>query len=314
MATIHDVAKKSGYSVSTVSRVLNSKNHVSDSARQQIEAAIQALDYVPNEIARDLSHGKNNTIGVILPHTQHPYFTEILNGVIDKAFATRYRVVILPSEYDETIEVEYLEQLRRKAFDAIIFTSRGISLEKLAEYTKYGPIVCCENPQRSDLLAVYSNRRPAYIEAFLWLKNQGITNITILLSREYESSATSQVVLDTYFEVFDAYPESSKIISGVTTYEDGVRVGKERLVNDESIECIFANVDNVAAGVRSVYLKNGQKVPLLLGQENQLSGQLLNISTIDHHLKAIGHRCFDVATQTTDQKQFAFQSKFILRE
>lgn len=314
MTTIHDVAKKSGYSVSTVSRVLNSKNHVSDSARQQIEAAIRALDYVPNEIARDLSHGKNHTIGLILPHTQHPYFTEILNGVIDRAFATKYRVVILPSEYDEAIEIEYLEQLRRKAFDAIIFTSRGISLDKLAEYTKYGPIVCCENPQRSDLLAVYSNRRPAYIEAFSWLKNQGIEKIIILLSREYEASATSQVVLDTYCEVFGAYPDSSEVISGITTYEDGVRVGEERLVQDGTIECIFANVDNVAAGVQSVYLKKGQEVPLLLGQENQLSGQLLNIPTIDHHLKAIGHRCFDVATQITNQKQFVFQSKFILRK
>jgi len=49
MTTIHDVAKRSGYSVSTVSRVLNQKKHVSKEARQAIESAIQALDYVPND-------------------------------------------------------------------------------------------------------------------------------------------------------------------------------------------------------------------------------------------------------------------------
>lgn len=315
MATIHDVARKSGYSVSTVSRVLNQKNHVSEQARQAIELAIEALDYVPNDIARDLSNGKNYNIGVVLPHTKHPYFREIVNGIIDRAFSTMYRIVILPSEYDEKIEVEYLEQLRRKAFDALIFTSRGITLDKLAQYSKYGPIVCCEDPKRADLLAVYSNRRPAYYEAFQWIQSKEMRQVAILLSRDYQSSVTSQITLDTYKEVFGVYPKKEYLMTDITTYEDGLRAGKELLSRGLVIDCVFVNVDDVAAGIRQSFLEASVRVPLLVGQENQLSGRLLNLSTIDHHLREMGHLAFDIATKTSiEQQQIQLNSKFILRE
>ncbi|MHC5267937.1 LacI family DNA-binding transcriptional regulator [Enterococcus sp. LJL98] len=314
MVTIHDVARKSGYSVSTVSRVLNQKNHVSKQAQQAIEQVIEELNFVPNKIARDLSRGKNGNIGVVLPHTKHPYFREIVNGIIDCAFSTKYRIVILPSEYDEEIEVEYLEQLRRKAVDALIFTSRGITLEKIAEYSQFGPIVCCEDPKRKDLFAVYSNRQPAYREAFYWLKEKGMKRIGILLSRDYHSSVTSQITLDTFREVFGYYPEKEDIILNSTTYEDGLRVGKELLNRKQPLDCLFVNVDDIAAGVREQFLTAGASVPLIVGQENQLSGKLLNFSTIDHHLREIGHQAFAMVIDPSKQKQVRLDSKFILRE
>lgn len=63
MPTIRDIARKSGYSVSTVSRVLNQQKYVSDAAKEAIEAVIKQLDYVPNSLARDLSFGQNKNIG-----------------------------------------------------------------------------------------------------------------------------------------------------------------------------------------------------------------------------------------------------------
>lgn len=314
MTTIHDVAKKSGYSVSTVSRVLNQKNHVSEKARQSIEKAIKSLDYVPNDIARDLSHGKNYHIGVVLPHTKHPYFTEILNGMIDRAFSTMYRIVILPSEYDEKIEIEYLEQLRRKSFDALIFTSRGITLDKLAEYTKYGPIVCCENPQRADLQAVYVNRKRAYYEAFQWLKSKEKTQIVLILSRDYQSSVTSQAVLDTYQAVFGFYPKKEQIISGITSYAHGFQVGNRLIEDYPQVDGLFTNVDDVAAGLRMAYQEKRQTSPLIIGQGNQLSSQLLHFSTIDHHLREIGHRSFEMAIESSKEQQVELDSQFMIRE
>lgn len=58
MTNIHDIARLSGYSVSTVSRVLNQKNYVSAKTRADIEAVIDKLDYVPNAVARNLSRGQ----------------------------------------------------------------------------------------------------------------------------------------------------------------------------------------------------------------------------------------------------------------
>lgn len=313
MTTIHDVAKRSGYSVSTVSRVLNQKKHVSKEARQAIESAIQALDYVPNDLARDLSQGKNFHIGIVLPHTKHPYFIEMLNGMIDCAFSTVYRLVLLPSEYDEKVEMEYLEQLRGKAFDALIFTSRGVDLDRLVDYATYGPIICSENPQRTDLQAVYLNRQEAYEEAFRWFQSKGKKDILLLLSRQYEASVTSQAVIKAYQAVFGQYPKESQIISGVTTYEEGFLLG-ERLARMASVEGIMANVDDVAAGITAAYQQAKCPPPVMVGQGNQWSSQLLHFSTIDHHLYDLGYRSLEMAIGACEQTQIELCSTFIARE
>ncbi len=74
MANIHDIARLSGFSTATVSRVINQQHYVAPSTRAAIQAVIDQLDYVPSTMAQNLSAGKTRTIGVILPHTDHPYF------------------------------------------------------------------------------------------------------------------------------------------------------------------------------------------------------------------------------------------------
>lgn len=314
MTNIHDIARKSGYSAATVSRVLNNRGYVSSIARAKIKSIIDELDYVPSNIARDLSQGKTFNIGVVLPHTKHPYFTQLLGGIILGAFSTKYRIVILPSEYDATLEIKYLEQLRAKAFDALIFTSHGISRDTLAEYTKYGPIILCEDPKRTDLQAVFSKRESAYREAFNWIKAKGINSAAVTLSRPYEISATAQKTLDTYKEIFGASPKNNLTFTDVVSYEDGMRVAKKMISQKSNVQCIFTNGDDIAAGVKEEYNKQGIQLPLLIGQENQLSSQLLNIPTIDHNFNDIGSLAFELATKKRADLVIPLESKFIIRE
>ena len=66
MATLKDVAAKSGVTVTTVSRVLNNRGYISDETRKKVYAAMKELNYQPNEIARSLSKQKSTTIGIIV--------------------------------------------------------------------------------------------------------------------------------------------------------------------------------------------------------------------------------------------------------
>ena len=126
MTSISEIAKKAGVAKSTVSRVINHHPHVSDETRQKVMDLINELDYMPNQLARDLSRGKTQKIGVVIPHTQHPYFTQLINGLLDAAKASDYQLVMMPSDYDEELELSYLKQLKMEAIDALIFTSRAI--------------------------------------------------------------------------------------------------------------------------------------------------------------------------------------------
>ncbi|MFC6177133.1 LacI family DNA-binding transcriptional regulator [Companilactobacillus huachuanensis] len=310
MTNIHDIARLSGYSVSTVSRVLNNSGYLSDTARNKIQKIIEEQDYVPNDVARDLSRGKTYNVGIVLPHTKHPYFTHLIKGIMETAFAKGYHVVLLPSLYNADIENQYLEQLRRKSYDALIFTSRGIPLKRLLKYQKYGSIICCENPGDYQIAAAYSLRSKTFTEAFSYVKNQGYHEIGILLSRPRESSTTSSLTLASYEAVYGATP---KIINtSVTTYQDGYNAMAGFQKNEKKPDFIFANGDDVAAGARQYYLDNELSVPAMMGQENQLSGNILNIPTIDHHFHEVGRKAMELAI-SGEIKMIPINSELIKR-
>lgn len=313
MTTIHDIARKSGYSISTVSRVLNNKRHVSKEARKVIQEIIDELDYVPSDIARDLSRGKTLNIGLVLPHLKHPFFSEILRGAINASFLTEYHLVILPSEYDEKRERQYLEQLKSNAFDGLIFTSHGLPLEELASYRKYGPIICCENPYEVPISAVYPERKTALENAFGWLKQQNYEHIGFFLSRDEKASSTSRENMTAYNNVFNQKPAEELIKTGITTYEDGYQAAKEWHQQNTLVDAIFSNGDDVVAGARQFYLDNQLELPFLVGQENQLSSQLINISTINYQFSEIGRQAFELILKDNEVKHIPIDSEFILR-
>lgn len=286
MTNINDIAKRSGYSVATVSRFINNNGYVSTQAKEAIQQVIDEFDYVPNAIARDLSRGKTFTIGVVVPQTLHPFFTQLLYGIMDSAFAEEYNVLVLQSHYDKKLELQYLENLHRKAYDALIFISHAVSLKTLIKYQQYGPVVCCENPGENKIAAAFVLRGAAYVEAFERIKSQGFNKIDILLSRSPKISATSKSIVQAYQQVFNHYPPAEQIYTNLFNYADGCRVAQE-IIRDTP-DFIFGNSDDITAGVRQYYLDEHVELPALMGQENQISGKLLNLTTIDHHLKQIG--------------------------
>ena len=282
MTSISDIAKKASVAKSTVSRVLNNHPHVSDKTREKVISVIAEFDYSPSQLARDLSRGKTQKIGVVIPHTRHPYFTNLINGQLDIAKETGYQLVMMPSDYNHQLEISYLEQLRNGAIDALIFTSRAISLDVIEKYAKYGRLVLLEELQKKqNLSCVFVDRFQAYIEVFKNLQDNGLKYPVLLFSRN------------------------------IDTFEDGYSI-VERLQGLSKMDAILANSDDVAAGVISCYQSLGLQTPYIIGQENQLSSQLLNISTIEHHSYELGKLSVKQALAKNNE-QIRLVSTFIKR-
>ncbi|WP_430514968.1 LacI family DNA-binding transcriptional regulator [Lactococcus lactis] len=170
MTSLSDLSKLTGYSKATISRALSGNGYVSKETRKIILDLAKELDYIPNAIAQDLSAGTTKNIGVVLPYVKHPFFGQILEGILDKSFETGYKIVILPSNYDQNLEIRYLEQLRKKAFEALIFTSREVSEQTVHKYQKYGPIILCHKPKSKKIAASYAERKIGYRNALEWLQ------------------------------------------------------------------------------------------------------------------------------------------------
>ena len=299
MTSISEIAKKAGVAKSTVSRVINHHPHVSDETRQKVMDLINELDYMPNQLARDLSRGKTQKIGVVIPHTQHPYFTQLINGLLDAAKASDYQLVMMPSDYDEELELSYLKQLKMEAIDALIFTSRAISLEIIETYAKYGRIVVCEKLQGYQLLSsAYLDRYSSFVDAFSAMKARGLANIVLLFSRNNESSATYHSALSAFHNVYGQQSTPHLVFGNIHDFNDGLHVSHQ-LIKDTHIDGVLATSDEVAAGVIKGYEDSGKKCPYIIGQEHLLVGQLLKLPTIDHKSYSLGKLAFKKALSET---------------
>lgn len=289
MTTIKDIAKLSGYSVSTVSRVLNDYPYVTAEKRKRIKQIIHDLDYTPNAKARALSNGNAKHIGVMLPYANHPYHEKLTAGIYQEAFQQGYKVTLLPTNYELDIEQRYLEELKAKTFDGLIITSKKISFERISEYTKYAPIVCCESTENFPISSVSIDREASYLAVFAQLKATGHKKIGLTVGREEYISASTRLLLKSFRSVFGSIDKET-IFRECHTFEDGICAG-HYFNKIKGITAIFSNGDDIGAGI-SQSLEN--KRIQIIGEENLLSSRLLNFSTIDHHLDVCGKKAFQL--------------------
>jgi len=134
MASIRDVAKTAGVSVSTVSHVINQTRFVSPDTQAKVNTAMQALNYKPNRLASSLRRKdkRTHTLGLLIPDSANPFFAEVLRGVEDACFYAGYNVFLCNSDNDPQKESNYIDALLGKQIDAIILVSAGTYGDSLA--------------------------------------------------------------------------------------------------------------------------------------------------------------------------------------
>lgn len=121
--TSHDVAKKAGVSVATVSRVLNDSPHVRPSVKRKVLRAVKALNYQPNRTAQRLRAKRSQVIGLIISDIQNPFFTAAVRGIEDVAYHNGYSLVLCNSDEDPEKEKLYVDVMRAEAVAGVIIAS-----------------------------------------------------------------------------------------------------------------------------------------------------------------------------------------------
>ena len=131
MATIVDVAKLAGVTPTTVSRVINNRGYISEKTRNKVNEAMDQLGYQPNEIARSLTKQKSNTIGVIVPHISHPYFSKLISNLENEAAKNGYKIILCNSKEKAEKEKQYLDMCKSNRVAGIILCSGNVESNKI---------------------------------------------------------------------------------------------------------------------------------------------------------------------------------------
>lgn len=120
MATIHDVAQKAGVSTTTVSRYLNHRIELPAGTSARIDAAIAKLQYRPNLLAKRLSTGRSEAIGLVVPEIREPFFAELASAVEDEAERHGYTIFMSSTRGDRQREIACLNQLHDRHVDGLV--------------------------------------------------------------------------------------------------------------------------------------------------------------------------------------------------
>ena len=120
MASIKDVAAAAGVSVATVSRVLNDHPSVSPDARARVLAAVDALGYRPNAVARSLRTAQTRTLGLVISDVLNPYFTELARSVEEEARALGYSVIIGNADERPDLQDHHVRTLLDRRIDGLL--------------------------------------------------------------------------------------------------------------------------------------------------------------------------------------------------
>jgi LacI family transcriptional regulator len=264
MATIRDVAHLAGVSPSTVSHVINETRYVSDETKAEVLAAMEALNYRPNAIARSLRQKKTHTIGLIVPDSSNPFFAEVGRGVEETIFAQGYSLIIGNSEGNLEKELLHINVLTEKQVDGIMFVAAGLSTAHILTLQSHNmPLVVVDREVPGvNVDVVLTNHLQGGYVATVHLIGLGHRHIGCITGpAELPSSADRVAGYKRALIEYGIDPDEELIVRGEFDSPSGYRAVKRLLALSQPPTALFACNDLMAIGALSGAIEAGYHVP-----------------------------------------------------
>ena len=262
---IVDIAEITGFSITTVSRVLNGKGEkyrISKATREKIKSVADELKYVPNEFARNLRIGKSKTIALIVPSLKNPFFAEIASVVNNEV--RKYGYITLIGDSDDQVENEKneLSHLTSRSLDGMIVVPCGEEWDHLVKVQENGlPLICIDRYfEDTSLSYVSSDNYDGAYSATKYLIEQGHTDIACIQGVRYSmpniqrvkgfTDAMKDAGIDTYTVTGDAFSE-----------QNGYLETKLLLSRGKRPSAIFAFSNMIAMGCLKALKEENVRIP-----------------------------------------------------
>lgn len=285
MVTIKDVSKRSGYSITTVSKALNNYSDISESTKKKILDLCEEMGYVPNLSARSLITQKSYTIGIIFEEVtgvglQHPLFSKILESFKNVVEGQGYDIMFLSNQMGNT-NGSYLEHSKRKQVEGIlVLTCDHASDEMAALYNSTLPTIVIDY-EREGVSNITSNNVQGVEQAVKFLQDLGHKKIANIYGGDYlyighlRKQAFERAMSKYDLEIKDEYQVSGEFFSKENGYEAMTKI----LSLDNPPTAIFAASDMLAIGAIQAIKEAGKSVPedfSIIGFDGIDVGQLIS--------------------------------------
>ena len=295
--TIYEVAKRAEVAISTVSRVLNGSENVSEVTKEKVEKAINDLNFRPQVNARKLASKEPQMLAIAVPSFTTPYFNEVLKGVKDEIKKMDLDIIMYNtgSKQPEEAVQNFFD---RGTADAVILLSIDVSenVHKLIQATRT-PAVLVNASHPSYDYFMLNDYQGGYL-AGEHLVKQGFEELGMITS-VVESRASLQRIqgfkdaLKNYKMKIDnsLFKSGDSTKHGGFTEESGFEAIYKFDKQGKFPDAIFCSNDTQAVGAIYALSKLGMKVPddvAIMGYDNIKLSKYLELTTIDQKMYTIG--------------------------
>jgi DNA-binding LacI/PurR family transcriptional regulator len=288
-----DVAVRAGVSKSVVSRVLRGERSVSPTRRDAVLAAVSALGYRPNAVARSLVQRRTYNVGVLVSDLHNLFFAEVLDGLDAAAAAAGYRILITTGNRDPRSEERALEQLLELRVDAVVVAGARLGSAVVASAARSVPVAIVGGTPRVSGVDVVANDDVRGGElAVEHLAGLGHRRIAMIDGGDAAGAAERRAGYEAAMLRL-GMSEGVRVEPGDFT-EEGGHAGAVRLLGAAPRPtAILAGNDLAAVGALNAIVEAGLEPPRdisLVGYDNTALAALRHISltTVDQPRRQIG--------------------------
>ena len=264
--TINDIARLSGVSKKTVSRIINNSPLVRKDTRDKVEALMREVGYAPDPMARGLAFRRSFLIGMVYDNPTAQYVVDMQYGALDALRGSSFELVVHPCD---SRSADYIEGVRRFAqqhkLHGVILVPRASEDQALVEMLKdigcrYVRIAAVPMDEGSQM--VITHDRDGAAEAADYLLSLGHRDVALITGPvAYRSTLErSAGFLDALRKRGITLPED-RIVEAGYTFESGLAAAEKLLLGDRRPTAIFTGNDEMAAGVYKVALRAGIDIP-----------------------------------------------------
>ncbi len=304
MAGIRDVAAYAGVGVGTVSRALNKTGYVSEETRKKIDEAVKALNYQPNELARNLYRNRSGIIGVIVPDLENPFFAKFMKYTEMELYRYGYRAVVCNTvEISNRVE-EMIHLMEKNVLDGLIV---GVDPpdEKILKRLKK-PVVSMDRNWGEKVPVITSDSKKGGRLIAERIIESGCRNILMIEGRTYirqpfeeRSKGVKQILREHGISVISAEVEWN-----VLSYEYYAQMVEKYLDLFDDVDAVYVG-DLLAVACMAVAEKRGIQIPeelKIIGYDGLDIGKFVNppLTTVKQNIPQMAKCCVDTIMHLLD--------------
>lgn len=267
MGTIYDLAKKTGFSITTVSKALNNYKDVSEKTRAKILQAAAEMDYLPNAHAQSLSTKKSWAIGVMFSEAnevgmKHPFFNDIIESFRHATEEHGYDL-IFASRNLRNRDMSYLEHFKHRAVDGIVVICSDRMDEQVQELMQSDIPIVVVDMDSANCSVVYSDNTEGARMAVNYLYELGHRHIAHIAGDSSIDAGAARVKgYELAMHALDLPIQPGYLVNaGFFSVEEGKQAMEQLLQLPSPPTAVFVAGDQMAIGAIEAVHEHGLRVP-----------------------------------------------------